>query len=133
MPTITRTIPVAAGAPAAWDAIADPARINELLTFLGPVTVTGDQRTCSLGEQGSLEELLVTSDPTLRRVAYSITSSPFGFTHHHASMEIHDSSDGATLVWTTDFLPAELRDAIEVVIDLGVSSIEATLGTREPA
>ncbi len=133
MATIIRKIPVSAEAEQAWTAIADPERINELLTFLGPVTVAGNERTCSLGEQGTLEELLVSTDPDQRRIAYAIVSSPFGFVHHHASMEIVDDPDGATFVWTTDFLPDELQAAIEPVIDLGVASIEQSLGARESA
>lgn len=133
MATITRRVPVASGSVQAWDAIADPARINLLLTFLGPATVQGDQRSCSLGDQGSLEELLVANDPHLKRVAYSITSSPFGFAHHHASMEIIEDADGAVVVWTTDFLPDALRETIEPVIDLGVSSIQEVLGARDAA
>jgi hypothetical protein len=133
MTTIIRRVPVAAGTAQAWEAIADPARVDELFTFLGPTTVRGDHRTCSLGDQGLLEELLVATDAHLKRVAYSITSSPFGFVHHHASMEIVDDPEGAVLVWTTDFLPDGLRETIEPVIDLGVSSILSVLGAREPA
>jgi hypothetical protein len=133
MATIIRKVPVSAGVEQAWAAIADPERVNHLLTFLGAVTVAGNQRTCSLGDQGTLEELLVSIDIDQRRIAYSIVSSPFGFVHHHASMEIVDDPSGATFVWTTDFLPDELHAAIEPVIDLGVASIEQVLGVREPA
>lgn len=133
MATIIRKVPVSAGAEQAWAAIADPARINELLTFLGPVTVAGNERTCSLGDQGTLEELMISIDVDQRRVAYTIVSSPFGFVHHQASMEIIDDPAGATLVWTTDFLPDELRPAIEPVIDLGVASIQEALDVRELA
>ena len=133
MATITRQIPLAADADQAWATIADPARVNELLTFLGPVTVGDGQRTCSLGEQGNLHELLVTNDPARRRIAYSITSSPFGFSHHHASMEIVDTPDGTTFVWTNDWLPDDLHQAVEPIIDAGVASIQHVLGTRELA
>lgn len=133
MATITRKIPITTGVEQAWETIADPARVNELLTFLGPVTVAGNQRSCSLGDQGTLEELLVSTDTDQRRIAYSIVSSPFGFVHHHASMQVIHDPSGATFVWTTDFLPDELRPAIEPVIDLGVWSIEQVLGVRELA
>jgi len=133
MATIIRRIPITTGVEQAWAAIADPERVNEILTFLGPVTVTGNRRSCSLDDQGTLEELLVSADADQRRVAYAIVSSPFGFVHHHASMEIVDDPSGVTFVWTTDFLPDELRPAIEPVIDLGVASIEQALDVREPA
>jgi hypothetical protein len=133
MGTITRRIRIGASTDEAWAALADPSSVNRLLTFLGPITVEGDRRTCSLGDQGTLEELLVASDPDQRRVAYSITSSPFGFAHHHASMEIIDDRSGANFVWTTDFLPDSLRAAVEPVIEMGVASIQQALGTRELA
>lgn len=128
MATITRHIPITASADDAWAAIADPSRVNELITFLGPVTVAGHERSCSLGDNGTLQELLVVNDPDRRRVAYAITESPFGFTHHHASMQILDAPDGSTFVWTTDFLPDDLHDMVEPVIDAGVASIQQVLG-----
>jgi hypothetical protein len=45
--------------------------------------VNGDCRTCSLGDQGNLDELIVSVGDERRRIAYSIRESPFGFEHHN--------------------------------------------------
>lgn len=70
-----------------WSAIADVGAPNKLITFLGETTLEGDRRSCSLGDMGKLEELIVSVDDENRRVVYSIRESPFNFTHHSASMQ----------------------------------------------
>ena len=80
MATIHREFEVSATPDQAWSALRDVGKINQLITFLGEVTVDGDRRTCQLGDQGTLDELIVSVDDEQRRLAYSIVESPFNRT-----------------------------------------------------
>lgn len=126
MPTIEHHIPVHIDATEAWERVADLAAVNQLISFLGEVTVDGDRRSCSLGDLGTLDELILSVDHERRRVAYSIQSSPVPMTHHSASMTVDTSLDGSTqLVWTTDYAPVEITPQLRRLLDDGAASMTA--------
>lgn len=129
MASIVRDFAVDADLDTAWDRLADPAAVNKLITFLGDVTVEGDNRTCELGEAGVLRELIVAIDPEQRRIAYSIKEAPFPLTHHHASMQVLSEGDETRFRWVTDFKPDELTETMESVVDDAVGAIEAALSS----
>lgn len=129
MATIHREFQLGATPDEAWAALREIGKINELITFLGEVTVDGDRRTCELGDQGALDELIVSVDDDRRRLAYSILESPFDMEHHHASMQVVDNGDaGSTFIWTTDVKPDEVVPVLSEAVDGAIESIKATLG-----
>ncbi len=112
----------------AWRRLADVGSVDQLLTFLGEVTVDGDRRRCILGE-GTLDEVILGVDDANRRVAYTIVSAPLPFEHHSAAMQLRpDGAGGTVLSWTTDFLPATLAPQVEALVDQGVWSLTDALG-----
>lgn len=128
MATITRDITLEVSPEEAWRRIADVGAVNELIDFVGEVTLEGDHRSCSLGDDGVLDELIVTVDDANRRLVYSIQASPFGFDHHSASMQAVGDGDGRTrFVWITDFKPETVAPALEGAIDQAVESIRRVL------
>lgn len=128
MASITKTIDLGTGSDKVWEVLRDPGRANELITFLGEVAVDGNTRVCALPGDDTLEELIVDIDDDARRFTYSIRRSPFGFTHHQASMQAIPEGEGTRLVWVTDFLPDEVRSAVDETLTAAVASIEAALG-----
>jgi carbon monoxide dehydrogenase subunit G len=128
MATIHREFQIGASPDDAWAAVREVGKINELITFLGDVTVDGDRRTCELGDQGKLDELIVSVDDGRRRVAYSIVESPFDFAHHNASMQVvANGGAGSTFIWTTDVKPDEVVPALSEAIDAAIESFKVTL------
>jgi carbon monoxide dehydrogenase subunit G len=128
MATITRDITLDVSPENAWRRIADVGAVNELIDFVGEVTLEGDHRSCALGDGGTLEELIVSIDSDRRRLVYSIRQSPFEFEHHSASMQAVPDGDGRTrFVWVTDFKPDAVAAALEGVIDQAVESIKRVL------
>jgi carbon monoxide dehydrogenase subunit G len=128
MATIHREFEIDAPPEKAWAALRDVGRINELITFLGEVSVDGDHRTCELGEQGKLDELIVSVDDERRRLAYSIVDSPFKLQHHHASMQVEpNGASGARFVWTTDVKPDGAVPDLSTAIDGAIGSLKETL------
>lgn len=127
MATITKTTHLSTSSDKVWEVLRDPGRANELITFLGEVTVEGNTRVCALGDD-VLEELVVGIDDEARRFVYSIRRSPFGFVHHQASMQAVPEVEGTRLVWVTDFLPDEAGPGVDEALTAAVASIEAALG-----
>ena len=128
MATIHREFEITAAPDTAWARLRDVGKINELITFLGDVTLDGDRRTCELGEQGNLNELIVSVDDERRRLAYSIVESPFNMEHHHASMQVTPNGvSGARFIWITDVKPDAVVPALSQAIDGAIESFKTTL------
>jgi len=125
MATIIREFVVNASVDQVWTGVADVGAVNRLIDFVGEVTLDGERRICRLGDAGTLEELIVTIDDERRRLAYSIKESPFGFTHHHASMQVDEHpAGGSRFVWITDVAPDSLAGAAVAPVDAAVESIK---------
>lgn len=127
MANITKTTYLSTDSDKVWEVLRDPSRANELVTFLGEVTVDGNKRVCALGDD-TLEELIVDIDDATRRIAYSIRRGPFEFEHHSAAMQAVPEGEGTRFVWTTDFLPDEMRPAVDEVLTTALASIDEAFG-----
>lgn len=127
MATTVHDLALTVPADQAWAAVADVGAIDKLITFLGPVTVTGNIRRVDLGENGTVEELIVTVDHERRRLAYSVQSSPVGFTHHHASMQVLPAGNGSRLIWTNDFTPDEMLAENAPTLDAAADLIQKSI------
>lgn len=128
MASVYREFEIGVSPDEAWKALRDVGRINQLITFLGEVSVEGDVRTCSLGDQGELNELIVSVDDERRRLAYSVLESPFGFEHHNASMQVDANGNGGSrFTWITDVKPDAAVPALSEALDAAVESIRHTL------
>ena len=128
MATLTREFILDVPPDTVWSRISDVGAVNQLIDFIGEVTVEGDHRSCSMGDHGTLDELIVSVDADRKRLVYAITQSPFQFEHHSASMQAAaDGDDRTRFLWTTDFKPDSVAPALEEAIDMAVDSIKRTL------
>lgn len=127
MATVHRTVEFSAAPEEAWTKIADVGAVNQILPFLGEVTLEGDCRTCSLGD-ATLEELIVSIDPDRRRLVYAIVGGPFGFTQHSASMQLIPSADGCVLDWNHDFKPDDRAAMLDEALAGAVAALRETIG-----
>lgn len=80
-------------------------------------SVDGDRRSCTFADGTVLQERIISIDPELKRVAYTITDSPFGLTFHSASMQIVPEADRSRVVWTTDIQPDALKTQLDPLFD----------------
>jgi hypothetical protein len=128
MASIHKTIDVGAAPSAAWDALADFVPVDKRVApgfVTESVPVDGD-RLVTFFNGAQTRERLVTSDGERRRLVYSVVDSASGFTHHQATVEVHDpepGGHGARIVWTTDLLPDDLAPGIEAMMERGRSAI----------
>lgn len=126
MANLHRSIALTIAPDDAWAKIADVGAVNQIMPFLGEVTLEGDRRTCAMGAD-ELEETIVTVDPERRRLVYAITSSPFAFTQHSASMQIVATPTGCTLEWDHDFKPDGVAPALEQAVEGAVEALSTTM------
>ena len=125
MATVHREIPIDSTVDDAWKKLSNVGGINGMLSILSGASIDGDKRVCELEGGGTLEELIVSVDDDQRRVAYSITESPFNFEFHAASMRVIANGDTATFVWTTDLKPDEAADQFRGLIESETDNIKA--------
>jgi len=94
-----------------WNKVADVGGISSLLDVIMESSCDGDTRTCVTADGGTLKETILGVDHQNRRVAYTITESPFGLEFHAASMQVIDQGHGkSALRWITDIKPDAAAD-----------------------
>ena len=123
MATIYKEAKVNASVDQLWKAISDVGNIDKLLGFLESAEMDGNVRTCAIEGGGVLSELIISIDEERRRVAYTITESPFGFEHHSASMRAVADGETSVFIWETDVMPDAMLEALEPVLDGGINDI----------
>jgi len=112
-----------------WAMIADVGGLSALLDVIQESSASGDQRSCTLADGASLRETIVGVDEENRRVAYTITESPFPLEHHAASMQALEARDGkSTFLWITDLKPDGLADSFRQLIDGELASLGKRFG-----
>ncbi len=113
-----------------WASVKDVGGVSGLLNIIAESSLDGDQRSCTLGDGASLTETILAVDDDNRRVAYTITDSPFPIEAHAASMQVFDAGDGrSTFRWITDIKPDALADGLGPMLAGAVSGMEEQYGT----
>ncbi|PCH46828.1 MAG: hypothetical protein COC23_03075 [Hyphomicrobiales bacterium] len=129
MTTIQKTVRINADIDSVWAKISDTAGISNLIGFLASSVQNGDTRTCTLDQGGELVEKIISVDPKLKRVMYSITKSPLNMEFHAASMQVNETENGSELVWTVDLLPPESVEHMEPMLAGACADMETTLAS----
>jgi hypothetical protein len=88
----------------------------------------GDDRIVTFASGAVARERLVTIDDERRRVVYSAVESQPGFTHHQATVGVHEEAggEGCRIVWTCDFLPAGPGPIVDALMTQGAAAMEKT-------
>lgn len=132
MPTIRKEMPVAAGIDSVWAAFRDVGAVHRL----APGFVTdcrmeedGAARIVTFGNGMVAREVIVDVDDAARRLAYAVVGGRL--THHNASFEVIDDGPGrCRVVWRADLLPAELKPAVEGMMEQGMLAMQRRLEGR---
>ena len=124
MATLYKEATVSLSPDALWDKVSDVGGVSGLLNVITHSEVTGDTRTCEMADGGKLTEKILGVDNEHKRVAYTITDSPFPIQFHAASMEVLDAGNGQSkLRWVTDVKPDALADALGPMFDGEMDSL----------
>ena len=111
-----------------WDAARDIGALHTRLVpgFVVDTRLEPGARIVTFGNAMVVKELIVDLDDANRRLVWSAVGATL--THHNASLQVFEGSDGGSrLVWTADLLPDERAPAIAGMIDQGAAVMKTTL------
>jgi hypothetical protein len=112
-----------------WSVVKDVGGLSNLLGVITESSVDGNQRSCTMGDGGELTETILGIDHDNRRVAYTITASPFPIEAHAASMQVSDAGGGkSTFQWITDITPDALAEPFTGLMSGEISGLEERFG-----
>ena len=128
MASIHKEVSVDVESETAWAALRNVGEAHRLFApVLTECRLEGDVRTVRFANGMVLREHILDVDDARRRVAYAVFEGP-GMTYHHASMQVVEAGPGTCrFVWTTDFLPAGVRENIAPLIDQGAAAFKSNL------
>lgn len=89
------------------------------------VRLRGDTREVVFASGLVIEELIVSVDDGLRRLAYTVLNRS---KHHHASMQIiAEAENHCRFIWITDVTPHDVTLRFSTVMDQALPVIQRTL------
>lgn len=128
MASIRKEISLSNSAARVWDAMRDFQAVHTRVApgFLLDNKPEDGARVLTFASGAVFRELLVSCDDQQRRLVYAIAQQPF--TTYSASVQIHEAEgDKCRLAWTIDFLPNELTDKIDSLMEAAVKVMKPTL------
>lgn len=133
MPTIRKEFTVAASVDRTWAAFRDVGAVHRVLA---PGFVTdchmeagGEARIVTFANGIVAREVIVDVDDAAHRLAYAAVGGRL--THHNASFQVvGDGADRCRVIWQADLMPAELKPAIDGMMEQGVAAMQRRLEGR---
>jgi hypothetical protein len=128
MASIETDVVIHADPDSVWDAVRDWGALHERLVpgFVTATRVEGDARIVTFFNGAELTERIITVDDDRRRLVWSIVDGPYA--HHNGAVEVLDADDGSSrFVWSADFLPDDLKERVEEMMERGARVAKATL------
>jgi len=131
MASIIKEVVIDAHPDDVWAALQDFGALHDRLVpgFVVNCHLEGpDVRIVTFFNGAVAREVLIGVDDAARRLTYSVTESPLGFTHNNASAQVF--SEGvrqSRFVWITDLLPDELAAPTAEVMERGIAVIKTIL------
>jgi predicted acyl esterase len=128
MATVRKVIRIDTDPATAWDAVRDWTALPTRLVrgFVVDTKADGEDRIVTFFNGIVARERLVALDDVERRLVWSVVDGPY--THHNGAAQVFAEPDGTTrFEWTADFLPDELADRIEPMMERGIQAAKETL------
>ena len=130
MGSMTKEVLTDANPDAVWDAIRD---IGALHTRLVPGFVVNTKlvpggRLVTFANGRTVEEPIVSSSDSLRRLVWTAKAEESPFTHYNGSVQVHARAAGGSRVeWTADFLPDSAAEILEPMMNAGATAMRQAL------
>jgi hypothetical protein len=133
MATIRSRLETAASPDAAWAVIRDVGALHTRLApgFVADTKLESGARVVTFVNGMVVREPIVAIDDEARRLVWSAESGQT--THYNASLEVSPRPGGATVVWTADFLPDDLKPQLAKLIGAGTQAMKRALDALQHA
>ncbi|MGH1343029.1 MAG: SRPBCC family protein [Nannocystales bacterium] len=133
MATVIKTYAIDNDLDSVWKRLADPEQIHHLFGFLTSAQAQAGSRVCRTADGAEIHERIFSVDHDTRRIAYTITRSPFGFEAHAASWQAAQADgDTTTVTLLVDVLPDNAAEALEAMLEQERATTVSAL-SRKPA
>jgi hypothetical protein len=130
MASIRKEFVIDAAPDIVWDAMRDVGALHTRLVpgFVTDCRLDGNARIVTFGNGLVAREVIVDVDDALRRIVWTIPEGRAD--HYHASSQVFLNNGKATVVWIADFLPHEMKPAINAMIEAGAAAMQKALGGK---
>jgi hypothetical protein len=127
MASVRKELTLAARPDTVWAAVRDVGAIHTRLArgFVADVTMDGDARIVTFASGMVLREWIVDVDDGACRLVWAAVEGRL--THHNGSIQVFPDGDTCRLVWQADFLPNELKNPIDALMQQGMDAMKRTL------
>jgi len=145
MGSTTKEILTDAAPDAVWDAIRDVGALHTRLVtgFVVNTQLIPGGRLVTFSNGLTVEEPIVSSSDSRRRLVWTAKADGLPFTHYNGSVQVYARAAGGSRVeWTADFLPDAAAAILEPLMSAGAAAMSRALqasvarpaaGTVEPA
>ena len=134
MASIRKETTIEASAESVWAAVRDFGAVHVRVApgFVIDARMDGVDRIVTFVSGNTVREVLIDSDDTKKRLAYSIVNERFK--HHSASVQItSETHNRCRFVWTADMLPNELAPFVDSQMNLGMTAMKKALERNKSA
>ena len=130
MGSMTKEILTDADPRLVWDAIRDIGALHTRLVpgFVVDTKLVPGGRLVTFGNGRTVEEPIVSSSDSLRRLVWTVKAETLPFTHYNGAVQVHARAAGGSRVeWTADFLPDSAAAALEPLMNAGAAAMSQAL------
>ncbi|GAA3251040.1 hypothetical protein GCM10017691_63510 [Pseudonocardia petroleophila] len=107
-----------------WQLVSDTANIADWFPAMRSSSGDGTHRTVVLQDGSRLDEIVVNSDPVLRRFQYRIVGGDLPVEYHLGTVDVIEVNAGrSVVVYTTEIEPVTLAEAFEGAISGAVQEL----------
>jgi Polyketide cyclase / dehydrase and lipid transport len=110
-----------------WAALRDWGAVHQRLVpgFATDARLDGDDRIVTFFTGAVVREVLIDLDDDARRLVWSVVDGPYS--HHNGAAQVFADDGRTRFVWVADFLPDELADRTDGLMERGIGVIKETM------
>jgi uncharacterized protein YndB with AHSA1/START domain len=127
MASVRKEILIDASPDDVWAALRDWGAVHERLVpgFATDARLDGPDRIVTFFTGAVVREVLIDLDDGARRLVWSVVDGPY--THHNGAAQVFANDGRTRFVWVADFLPDELADRTDGLMERGIGVIKETM------
>jgi hypothetical protein len=127
MASVRKEILIDAGPDDVWAALRDWGAVHQRLVpgFATDARLEGDDRIVTFFTGAVVREVLIDLDDDARRLVWSVVDGPYS--HHNGAAQVFANDGRTRFVWVADFLPDELAERTDGLMERGIGVIKETM------
>jgi polyketide cyclase/dehydrase/lipid transport protein len=127
MASVRKEILIDASPDDVWAALRDWGAVHQRLVpgFATDARLDGPDRIVTFFTGAVVREVLIDLDDDARRLVWSVVDGPYS--HHNGAAQVFANDGRTRFVWVADFLPDELADRTDGLMERGIGVIKETM------